>query len=47
MTNKITFNNKAINIFVDTYYNGRIRLMYGSDNERNNITLDLKKVYLI
>ena len=43
---KIFFKNQIINIYVETYYNGRIRLMYGNENDKKNITLDLKKIYL-
>lgn len=43
---KIFFKNQIINIYVETYYNGRIRLMYGTENDKKNITLDLKKIYL-
>ena len=35
---KIFFKNQIINIYVETYYNGRIRLMYGTENDKKNIS---------
>ena len=46
MRKKLLFNNKSYSINVETYYNGRIRLKYENNGEINDITINMKNIYI-